>query len=89
MFDFGEATINHAKALTAERYITTPMSSADQALINQPGFLKPELRGRPLDGEYRLRIYDSPALRWNQIQDIQLVLNYHYWSRIASPSASN
>jgi hypothetical protein len=84
-FDFGVATIAHAKALTAERYITMPLSSDDQSLLNQNGILKPELRGRPIDGLYQLRIYDSPALRWENLQDIQIVLNYRYWSRVATP----
>jgi hypothetical protein len=86
-FDFGSAVIDHAKALTAERYITTPIASADQQLVNQ--VLKTELRGRPIDGTYHLRIYDSPALHFEQIDDIQVILNYHYWSRISAPQNSN
>jgi hypothetical protein len=85
-FDFGQAVVEHGKALTAERYITTPVSSADQQLINQ--VLRTELRGRPIDGTYHLRIYDSPVLRFGQIDDIQLVLNYHYWSRISAAQNS-
>jgi hypothetical protein len=87
-FDFGIGVIDHAKALTAERYITTPIGSADQQLLNQPGIMKPEFRGRPIDGVYRLRIYDSPALRFDRLQDVQLVANYHYWSRISAPNNS-
>jgi hypothetical protein len=86
-FDFGAATINQGKLLTAERYLTSPLGSEDQQLINQ--FLKTELRGRPIDGTYYLRIYDSPALHFDQLQDIQFVLKYHYWSRIAAPQNAN
>jgi hypothetical protein len=82
-FNFGTATIDHGKALTAERYITTPLGSDDQALVSQ--FRKIELRGRPIDGTYFLRLYDSPVLHFDHIEDIQLVLNYHYWSRIIAP----
>ncbi len=86
-FDFGTATINNGKALTAERYLTNPLGSDDQQLVSQ--FLKPELRGRPIDGTYSLRIYDSPALRFDQIQDIQLIFKYHYWSAIQAPQNAN
>ena len=86
-FDFGIASIDHAKALTAERYLTTPLGSADQSLVTQ--LAKPELRGRPIDGTYNLRIYDNPALHFGQIEDIQLVLNYHYWSRVSTSNTSN
>lgn len=82
-FDFAIANIEHGKALAAERYITLPIGPADQGLIAQPGILKPEFRGRPLEGSYRLRIWDNTALRWDRLDDIQLVLKYRYWSRIS------
>lgn len=82
VFNFGSAGINHGKALTAEKYITLPVGSGDQSLLAQPGIEKPEYRGRPLDGSYRLRIWDSPYLMWNRLEDIQLILKYRYWSRI-------
>ena len=82
MFDFGTATINHGKALAAEQYLTMPLSSDDQGLITQPGIEHQEFGGRPLDGAYTLRIWDSPDLNWNALQDIQIVFNYEYWSAI-------
>jgi hypothetical protein len=82
MFDFGFATIQRGKALSAERTISMPISSNDQALLAQPGIEKPELRGRPLDGNYHLRIWDSPSLKWERLDDIQFVLKYRYWSKI-------
>jgi hypothetical protein len=81
-FDFRTGTIRGGKALATERFITLPMSSSDKALIEQPGFLKGELAGRPLDGTYRLRIKETPALRWENLEDIQLVFNYGYWSAV-------
>jgi hypothetical protein len=87
VFDFGTASIEHAKALTAERYLTTPLGMSDQALINQVQAL--QFRGRPLDGTYHLRIYDNPALRFDKIEDVQVILNYHYWSRIVTSNNSN
>ena len=81
-FNFGSASINHGKALAAERYITLPLSSADSALLAQPSFNKVELRGRPLDGSYVLRIWDRPGLVWSHLEDVQLVLRYRYWSAI-------
>lgn len=81
-FNFGLAFINHGKALAAERFITLPLGSADQALLAQPAFEKTEYMGRPLDGSYVLRIHDKPSLRWNNVEDVQFVLKYRYWSRI-------
>jgi hypothetical protein len=84
IFDFGIASINSAKALAAERYITLPISSNDQSLLSQSGIEHIEFQGRPLDGVYYLRIWDSPALKWANLQDIQVVLNYEYWSEIVA-----
>jgi hypothetical protein len=82
MFSFGSAGINFGKALTSERYITFPIGSADSAMLSQPGIEKIEFSGRPLDGSYRLRIYDDGTLQWDQLKDIQLVLKYRYWSLV-------
>jgi hypothetical protein len=80
-FNFGIAALDHAKALAAERYLTTPLGSEDQQLIGQVQAI--QLAGRPIDGVYTLRIYDTPALHFDRVDDIQLILNYHYWSRVA------
>jgi hypothetical protein len=81
-FDFGIGGVRHGKALAMERFLSFPLSSADEGLLQQAGVDKPELRGRPLDGSYRLRIFESPALRWERLQDVQIVLRYRYWSPI-------
>lgn len=81
-FNFGSAAINHGKALASERYITLPIGSGDGALLGQPGIEKSEFRGRPLDGSYRLRIWDDGSLRWDRLEDVQVVLKYRYWSAI-------
>jgi hypothetical protein len=62
------------------------LSANDQQLVSQ--FQQIQFAGRPLDGSYTLRIYDSPALDWSQVQDIQILLNYHYWSKITPSSGS-
>ena len=82
VFDFGVASISGGKALAAERYITMPLSSTDQSLVSQPGIQHVEYGGRPLDGTYYLRIWDSPDLDWSALQDIQFIVNYEYWSQI-------
>ncbi len=84
VFDFGIASINSGKALAAERYLTLPLSSNDQSLVSQPGIQRIEFQGRPLDGAYLLRIWDSPALKWDHLQDVQIVLDYLYWSEIVA-----
>jgi hypothetical protein len=88
-FDFGIGNIRSGKALAAERYITIPMSSADRDMIAQSPFLKPEFTGRPLSGSYRLRVKDSPSLAWDRVEDVQVILNYRYWSRVDRSTAGN
>ena len=68
-----------ARGLAAERYITNPISSADQALIGP--YLHSELRGRPLTGNFRVRVWDAAGVHFEGIEDVQLVLNYRYWTR--------
>lgn len=82
VFDFGIGSINYGKALAAEQYLTVPLSSDDQALVSQPGIQHVELSGRPLDGTYYLRIWDSPDLNWAALQDVQFILGYEYWSQV-------
>ena len=71
--------IEHGRGLAAERYLTNPLSSADRALIEP--YLHRELRGRPLDGTYVIRIWDAPEIDFEAIEDVQVILNYRYWTR--------
>lgn len=71
--------IQHGRALTAERYLTNPLSGADRGLLTD--YWRDEFRGRPLSGAYTLRIYDSPGLQWQNVEDVQIVLDYGYWTR--------
>jgi hypothetical protein len=71
--------IEYARALSAERYLTSPLSSADSSLLEP--FVRSEFAGRPLRGPMVLRIWDEPALRWENVEDIQLVVRYRYWTR--------
>lgn len=72
--------LEHARALNAERFITNPISSADRALVEP--YSRYEMRGRPLAGRYRMRIWDEPGIRFDRIEDVQVVLNYRYWTRL-------
>lgn len=71
--------IEHGKLLAAERTITNPPSSSDSALMET--YMKHEYKGRPLQGLYTIRIWERPGLRWDHIDDLQLVWKYHYWTR--------
>ncbi|MGE0325730.1 MAG: hypothetical protein AB7S68_25610 [Polyangiaceae bacterium] len=73
------AYIEHGKGLATERLITNPPSSADEQQL--ASYMKKEFKGRPLQGLYTIRIWDTPGLRWENLEDIQLVWKYHYWSR--------
>jgi hypothetical protein len=70
--------IEHGRALAAEGYITNPVSSADRALIEP--YAHSELRGRPLTGHYRLRLWDVAGLAFQNVQDVQLMVDYRYWT---------
>jgi hypothetical protein len=79
-FEFGAQSVNHAKALAAEKFITLPLGSGDASLIGQPEIEKVELRGRPVEGVYQLVVHDSPSLRWDRVEDIQIMIKYRYWA---------
>ncbi|MFT3927538.1 MAG: hypothetical protein QM778_33710 [Myxococcales bacterium] len=74
--------IQQGKALLAERYLTNPMSGADRTLLQD--FWDYEFVGRPIEGNYTLRIYGTEAdgLDWEKLEDIQLALHYRYWTRL-------
>lgn len=74
-----DGRIEHARALANERYVTNPVSSSDESLIGQ--YLRQEFQGRPLDGNFALRIWDEEGVDFNAIEDVQLVLDYRYWTR--------
>ena len=81
-FNFGEAFINDGRALASEIEVETPVTAEYGGLLHQDGVTKTEYMGRPLDGVYRLRIWDRPGLQWGRLKDVQLVLKYRYWSAI-------
>lgn len=74
-----DGNIEHARGLALERYLTNPLSSTDDALINQ--YRRHEFSGRPLDGNFVLRVWEEPGVNFNAIQDVQVVLNYRYWTK--------
>jgi len=71
--------IENARGLALERYITSPLASADRELLTD--YTRFELQGRPLDGNFVLRVWDSPGVTFDGIQDVQIVLKYRYWTR--------
>lgn len=71
--------IEHARGLATERYLSNPMSDSDSSLITK--YLRQELQGRPLDGEFVIRVWDEEGVEFNRIEDVQLILNYSYWTR--------
>lgn len=74
-----QGRIEHARALAAERYLSNPMSQTDLGLI-QP-YIRNELQGRPLDGNFAIRIWEEEGINFDAITDVQVVLNYRYWTR--------
>lgn len=77
--DLVRGVIEHARGLASERYLTNPLSSADRALLTD--YYRRELWGRPLSGTLVLRIWDGPGVNFNAIEDVQLALEYRYFTR--------
>lgn len=71
--------INHARALASERVITSPISRADQAQLGS--FYRSEWWGRPLPGFYSVYLYDRVGFDWRELEDVQILLEYDYWTR--------
>ena len=74
-----EGRIEHARAVAAERYVTNPISSTDKSLLES--YMRREMAGRPLDGNFVLRIWDDEGVDFSAIEDVQVILDYGYWTR--------
>lgn len=72
--------VEHARGLAMERYVTNPVSSADRSLLEP--YMQNQLRGRPLAGQYRIRIWDEEGVNFDAIEDVQIILDYGYWTRL-------
>lgn len=72
--------IERARGLAAERYLSTPLSSADTQLIEQ--YERGEMRGRPFDGTFVVRVWEDDSSQFFNIEDVQLVVGYRYWTRL-------
>ena len=40
-----------------------------------------QFRGRPLTGEYALRIYDSTSVDWSSLTDVSIDIDYTFFTR--------
>jgi len=78
-FHIPTGRVSGGKAWAAEQVIGFPVSGAHQGALSQ--LQKVSLMGRPLQGAFELRIYDTPELDWPNVEDIQIILGYHYWTR--------
>ena len=78
-FSVPTGVIRGGKAWTAEQVIGFPISGAHQTALTQ--LYKASLMGRPMEGQFQIRIYDVPELDWDNVEDVQIVLGYHYWTR--------
>jgi hypothetical protein len=72
--------IQQGKALMAERYLTNPLSGADRGLLTD--YWRTEFRGRPIEGAYTLRVYDTEGFDFSKLEDVQLMMSYRYWTRL-------
>ena len=80
-YDMPTAKVEHGKALAAEVLVTNPPTSTHTQLLGP--YFKTGLKGRPLQGTYELRIWETPELNWDAVEDVQLILRYRYWTRMS------
>ena len=78
-FTMTSAWLRGAKALAMETRLSMPMASVDRDAMST--LMHQEFRGRPIQGDYVLRIYDEADLVWENLTDIQWYLEYDYWTR--------
>jgi hypothetical protein len=71
--------IEHARGLGLERYLTNPLSSTDSELFAP--YIRQEFQGRPLDGNFILRVWDEEGVDIRSIADVQFYMRYRYWTR--------
>ena len=71
--------ISGGKAWAAEQVIGFPISGAHNGMLGQ--IFKKSLMGRPMEGLFEIRIHDTPELIWDNVEDIQIIMGYHYWTR--------
>ncbi len=71
--------IQGARALADERWLTTPLSATDRGLVEH--FRRTEWWGRPLGGTYHVEIVSRPEVDWRHVEDVQLLIEYEYWTR--------
>ena len=43
--------------------------------------MRREFQGRPLDGTFVLRVWEEPGMNFDALEDVQLALEYRYWTR--------
>jgi len=76
-----EGNIEHARGLGSERYVTNPIGGTDKSLLED--YMRQEMSGRPLSGTFVLRVWDDPNLNFEAIEDVQIILDYGYWTRLS------
>src|SRR5690606_2357316 len=60
------AAMRGARAIVAERVLTSPLSAPDRDLVT--ALSRTEFRGRPTEGWYVLRIPARPEIVWSRIE---------------------
>ncbi|MFZ5894933.1 MAG: hypothetical protein ACOY0T_27990 [Myxococcota bacterium] len=74
-----DGKIESARGLALERYLTNPLGETDRSLLQD--YVRTELQGRPLDGNFVIRVWDQDGVDFDAIQDVQILLKYRYWTR--------
>jgi hypothetical protein len=78
-FAFEPGVIQRARGIADERWLTNPLSGTDASLIAP--YERLEWWGRPLAGTYTIEIEDRPEMDWRNLENVQVLIHYHYWTR--------
>lgn len=78
LYAFEPGVLTRARALADERWLTNPLSSTDSALIAP--YTRTEWWGRPLAGTYTLEVQSRDEMDWRNLENVQVLLRYHYWT---------
>ena len=79
VYNIPTGRISGGKAWAAEQVVGYPISGSHWNMLSQIN--RKSLMGRPMEGLFELRIHNTPEVNWNNVEDVQIIMGYHYWTR--------
>ncbi|MEM9068156.1 MAG: hypothetical protein AAGE52_06600 [Myxococcota bacterium] len=73
--------IRQARGGISSGPLSDPFAATDGTVRSVVEELMVDFQGRPFEGQVEVRIYDDEHLNLDAIRDVQLVVDYSYWTR--------